>query len=109
MRGLFKWAACGCATAVVGPVVTLWATLNAMHNSVGLRPPTEGMMAIEDPKQHALFRALPELQKKVAWKSLGDFPTPIHKGQVSTPGSGQRVQFYVKREDLASPRCTCTL
>ena len=27
MSMIFKWAACGCATAVVGPVVTLWATL----------------------------------------------------------------------------------
>ena len=46
----------------------------------------------------ALLNAYPELEKKLAWISLGDFPTPIQ--QLRSMG---HENLWIKRDDLSSP------
>lgn len=85
---------------------------------VGIAPPTPTQQADEDPTKHALFRHLPGLSTKLAWRRLGTFPTPVHRGECGAPptpssatlpegtvsgSSAETVRFYVKREDLSSP------
>ena len=91
--------AIGTPVALTGAVVSL---LTKMHGSVGIAAPTKAMLAEEDAKACALFRAIPALAEKIAWRSLGAEITPIHKCTLTTP-AGEPVSFYVKREDLASP------
>ena len=106
----------GTAPAVLGamaalPVgaaaVVVWL-LQHMHMSVGMHAPTEKQLEEEDTEQHALFRHVPELKQRLAWRQLGNFPTPVHRGRCKAAraaGCGdapQTVSFYVKREDLSS-------
>ena len=108
--------AMGTAPAVLGamaalPVgaaaVVVWL-LQHMHMSVGMHAPTEKQLEEEDTEQHALFRHVPELKQRLAWRQLGNFPTPVHRGRCKAAraaGCGdapQTVSFYVKREDLSS-------
>ena len=44
------------------------------------------------------------LAVQVAWRELGVYPTPVHRGTVVGPRGGAPLRFLVKREDLASPR-----
>jgi hypothetical protein len=71
-------------------------------------PPTPSMLEDENPKSEcALFRHLPDLADKLAWRSLGAVKTtPIHKCQIPSFASGNnniKLEFLVKREDLISP------
>ena len=108
--------AMGTAPAVLGamaalPVgaaaVVVWL-LQHMHMSVGMHAPTAKQLEEEDTEQHALFRHVPELKQRLAWRQLGNFPTPVHRGRCKAAraaGCGdapQTVSFYVKREDLSS-------
>ena len=96
--GLAKLGA-GVVVAAPAAIVTL---LTRMHGSVGLAAPTQAMLAEENSVETcALFRHLPQLADKLAWRSLGASVTPIHRCALDAP-SGAPVQFYVKREDLAS-------
>ena len=106
-------------TSVVGLGVTVpvgvVALLQRVSGSVGLAPPTASMLADENPKSEcALFRHVPELADKLAWRSLGALKTtPIHKCKVPSlllsSSSGNKnnmeedLEFLVKREDLLSP------
>jgi hypothetical protein len=106
-------------TSVVGLGVAVplgvIAMLRRVSGSVGLAPPTKSMLAEENPKSEcALFRHLPDLADKLAWRSLGALKTtPIHKCQLpsllssSSDGGGNNqkinLEFLVKREDLLSP------
>ncbi len=76
--------------------------LRVLQSAVGLEPPTETQRAEETLGNCALFRALPALQHRLAWRELGVYPTPVHRGTVRP--AGKSLGFYVKREDLASPR-----
>jgi hypothetical protein len=100
--------------------------LQSMHDSVGVDAPTSQQIAQEKDffHEHALFRHLPVLQTTLAWRKLGTFPTPIHKGECSArsigsisgamagtgtdlplpPPPAKKVSFFVKREDLSSPQ-----
>ena len=61
------------------------------------------MLAEENAKTAcALFRHLPELSERLAWRALGAEVTPIHRCSLTTP-SGKHVEIFVKREDLSSP------
>jgi 1-aminocyclopropane-1-carboxylate deaminase/D-cysteine desulfhydrase-like pyridoxal-dependent ACC family enzyme len=83
--------------------------LRRISGSVGLAPPTLAMLAEENPRRKsALFRNLPDLAEKFAWRSLGAMDkTPIHTLRIPVPSSGGesevQLEFYVKREDLISP------
>jgi hypothetical protein len=93
--------------------------LQGMHASVGLAAPTSTQTQEEDLDECALFRNVPSLKTNLAWRKLGTFPTPIHKGECSAIPIGDAsstkseegttpttapgtVAFYVKREDLSS-------
>jgi 1-aminocyclopropane-1-carboxylate deaminase/D-cysteine desulfhydrase-like pyridoxal-dependent ACC family enzyme len=101
------------ATSVIGLGVTVpvgvVAMLRRVSGSVGLAPPTKSMLADENPKSEcALFRHLPDLADKLAWRSLGALKTtPIHTCKIpSSSLSGKQtidLEFLVKREDLLSP------
>lgn len=93
--------------AVAG-VSAVWV-LNAMHHSVTVEQPTKRQLEEEDHLQHALFRHLPALKSRLAWRQLGNFPTPIHRVSCDARPAGATLQapsktvnFFVKREDLAS-------
>ena len=87
--------------AATAGVVSL---LTRMHGSVGTAAPTVAMFAEEDRTKSALFRHLPMLSDKLAWRSLGaPATTPIHRCTMTEPEGDEDVQFFVKREDLASP------
>jgi hypothetical protein len=104
------------ATSVVGlgvavPVGAV-AMLRRVSDSVGLAPPTASMLTDENATSEcALFRHLPELADKLAWRSLGAVKTtPIHKCKIpslllssSGNNNNMNIEFLVKREDLISP------
>jgi len=71
-------------------------------NSPGLVRPNNNQLSKENHQNHALFRHLPHLIPQIAWRELGTYPTPIHRGSVCIESSRQRAQYYVKREDLSS-------
>ena len=97
-------ATLGAGVAVAAPAAII-ALLTRMHGSVGLAAPTRAMLAEENSAEAcALFRHLPQLSDRLAWRSLGASVTPIHRCALDTP-SGAAVEFYVKREDLASSLC----
>lgn len=52
-------------------------------------------------EEYILFRYLPELKSKLPYVQLGDYPTPVHRAVLPVEG-GELLEFYVKREDLAS-------
>ncbi|ETV90750.1 hypothetical protein H310_14538, partial [Aphanomyces invadans] len=95
--------AVGGAVALVGKYVqdrvVPWFLLVKTYDSIAPEsPPTPRS------SECALFRHLPCLRSRVAWVSLGEFPTPIHT--VTLPnvgGDGQHRTVYLKREDLSSP------
>ncbi|EQC28964.1 hypothetical protein SDRG_13301 [Saprolegnia diclina VS20] len=91
--GLFTAAAGGTG------VFAFWL-LRGMYNSIQALPPTAEMLADSD--SCVLFRYLPMLRARVAWRPLGVFPTPVHTATL--PLSNSKRTFYLKREDLSSPR-----
>ena len=101
--------------------------LQTMHSSIGIAEPCQkqldGPSEQKARERYPLFRYLPQLKDRLAWRSLGgSFPTPIHScecqarpisvgaakaGERSTINHGsadspRTVRFYVKREDLSS-------
>ena len=73
--------------------------LDRIHHSVGIAPPTKKQLEEEDHDKHALFRYFPNLRTQIAWRQLGNYPTPIHRGSIE---GNRNFEFYVKREDLSS-------
>lgn len=49
-----------------------------------------------------LFDAIPLLEGRIPWVSLGDWPTPVTR--VPDPPDGFRGELWVKRDDRSSPR-----
>lgn len=104
-------ASAALATVVVAVFpITLGAVaryvLVRMHASVGVTGPTVTQEEEEDPESHALFRHVPALRSTLAWRALGDFPTPVHRGACAARQGDApvaTVRFHVKREDLSSP------
>lgn len=94
-------SAAGLGTILPAGAVGLMRRVSA---SVGIAPPTPEMLAEEDPRSRcALFRHLPELTDRLAWRSLGAADkTPIHTCRVDSP-SGFSAELLVKRDDLLSP------
>lgn len=94
------------AAAVLGGAAFLgvgWM-VSSMFHSIPVLPPTDKQLDEEDVERCPLFRHVAALKGKVAWREIGDFPTPIHRCTLSPPSAeGAGVSFYVKREDLSSP------
>lgn len=93
----------GTAIVSLTTIATILKVLNLMSSNLGTTPPTSEQLESENQANSPLFRALPHLKAKLAWRELGIFPTPIHEGSVKTK-SNQTITFYVKREDLASSK-----
>ena len=91
----------GGALVMMGAVGAVWLGLRAIYLSIKPRPPTERQLKEENLNQNPLFRHFEVLKAKIAWRQIGDYPTPCHSVQTATP-SGVHVEFSVKREDLAS-------
>lgn len=74
--------------------------LTAVWRSIAPTPPTARQLRDEALDEHPLFRHLPQLKGKVAWRQIGSYPTPVHSVTAATP-AGDLIAFSVKREDLA--------
>lgn len=108
MMTFIKVAAASTAAGITAIAVGAVLLLRRISNSVGLAPPTCAM--IEETEENcALFRHLPNLATKLAWRSLGASKTPVHICRVpmttntSTKNKEPVLEFCVKREDLISP------
>ena len=85
---------------------TLVLLLRRISGSVGIAGPTDDMKKEEGPEKNcALFRHLPSLCNRLAWRSLGAVKkTPIHK--LVLPGfqnKNLKLELLLKREDLSHP------
>ena len=104
-------AAAGMATVVSAGILCVLVALRKMERSVtSVEPPTADMLREEQEKSHALFALCPVMRKSIAWRSLGNFPTPVHQAslersaeEVRDGEKRQSLAFQVKREDLSSP------
>jgi len=109
MNAFIMWTGVGGVVVVMVVVCSgvLWL-LNVLHSDVGVDAPTARQLAEEDHERLALFRHVPALKSRLAWRELGVFPTPIHRARcsavpISKSNSPPRtVAFFVKREDLSS-------
>jgi hypothetical protein len=87
----------GSVAAVGGGAALGFSFLSRLYHSVSPLPPTEAQLATEDLDSCPIFRHIPELRGRVAFREIGEnYPTPIHS--VTVDG----VSFLVKREDLSS-------
>lgn len=98
MAGIIVAAA---SILVVSTMTSGVLLLRCISSSVGLAEPLEKQLNEEQPETScALFRHLPHLAKKLAFRSLGAAKsTPIHVCTLPK----DNIQFYVKREDLIHP------
>lgn len=89
-------------TCVVTGLLSLALLLRRISSAVGLAGPTTAMLKEEEPAKNALFRHLPKLATKFAWRSLGvKKATPIHVCRIpSKEDDGKELSFLLKREDL---------
>jgi len=92
------------AAGLAGGAIILRVFLERMYASVMALPPTAKQLEQEDQDANPLWRVLPALRGKLAWRQLGDFPTPVHRFSLSLSKQAGDVEFWVKREDLSSAR-----
>ena len=72
------------AVTGAGAMMAFGTLLHLLHRSLGLEPPTPRQLEEEDPDKCALFRHLPALRERIAWRAIGSgAPTPIHRATVS--------------------------
>eukprot|EP01084_Bolivina_argentea_P097446 175171_1 len=75
-----------------------------IYNSIKPIEPDDEM--IEKQKQNTnkniLFRTIPALRNKIAWLSLGKYPTDVDLVKVILPKSDKRISIALKREDLTN-------
>jgi hypothetical protein len=94
---------------LLGSVVALLVVLlacfvqldNAMFVSIPVVPPPASWSKGVDDSKCSLFRFLPMLRGKVAWRPLGVYPTPTDAAQL-TLENGSTRRIFLKREDKAS-------
>jgi D-cysteine desulfhydrase len=55
----------------------------------------------ERPVERAIFTAWPALRERVPWVTLGDFPTPVERLELTGPLAS--APLYIKRDDISSP------
>ncbi|KAI8902786.1 tryptophan synthase beta subunit-like PLP-dependent enzyme [Globomyces pollinis-pini] len=81
-------------------ISTIIKVLNDIFNSITI--PQIGSIELDpkDTQNNILFKTFPQLAKVVPWIKLGDYPTPIHKASIPS----LNIKFYLKREDLCSPK-----
>eukprot|EP01062_Namystynia_karyoxenos_P043622 TRINITY_DN3194_c0_g1_i1.p1 TRINITY_DN3194_c0_g1~~TRINITY_DN3194_c0_g1_i1.p1 ORF type:complete len:492 (+),score=48.36 TRINITY_DN3194_c0_g1_i1:149-1624(+) len=97
-----KWTGAAVGGVIVLYAVTMAALLRQMFTDIKFVPPT-GSQIMEDRSKSALFRLFPELWGRIAWRSLGVFPTAMHRCTVKSAVGGQPLRFVAKREDTCDP------
>ena len=105
LKAAIKFIFKGAVTAAVASGASILVAkyvMDSLHANVGVEKPTKKQIQEEDPNQHALFRHLPQLKRQIAWRKLGNFPTPIHHSKYYLPDTKDPLTFYVKREDMSS-------
>ena len=98
------------ADLTISVPVAVVLLLRPISGSINLVPSTAAMLKEEDPSQYcALFRHLPALAGRFAWRSLGVLPTtPMHTCRAPLAAAVAEVtpillfKFFVQREDLLS-------
>eukprot|EP01048_Picozoa_sp_COSAG05_P032181 COSAG05_NODE_12179_length_479_cov_2.284211_1_plen_148_part_10 len=81
------------AAAVVGTLVVAAARLgSAIYLSIEPLPPTAAQLKEENLEAHALFRHFAQLKRRVAWRQIGSYPTPVHTVRAMTP-DGANIEF----------------
>lgn len=101
---VLRWACPVVAAGMASGIVFLRVFLERFYASASMLPPTKRQLETEDLDANPLSRSLPALRGKLAWRQLGEYPTPVHRFSCSLPGQGSDVDFWVKREDLSSAR-----
>eukprot|EP01062_Namystynia_karyoxenos_P043623 TRINITY_DN3194_c0_g1_i2.p1 TRINITY_DN3194_c0_g1~~TRINITY_DN3194_c0_g1_i2.p1 ORF type:complete len:492 (+),score=74.52 TRINITY_DN3194_c0_g1_i2:86-1561(+) len=95
-----KWIAAALGTVGTLLFVMVAALLRQMYLDIPFAPAIESQM--QEPRgKSALFRHFPQLWGKIAWRSLGNFPTPMHRCRVTSAVDGQHLTFMAKREDTS--------
>lgn len=72
-----------------------------LYRSIAVEEPTPEQLSAHDFDTNPLFRHIPALKGKIAWRPIGNLPTPVHRSSVQLP-SGRTVSFWTKREDLSN-------
>ena len=82
----------------------IYMLASKMYNSIQPQPPTEEILENEkkNTKNNQLFILFPEMQQKLAWVSLGSFPSQINTLSMELPHCNKKIQIYLKREDLVN-------
>ena len=96
---------CGSIVGLVSiSSITLYRIVSRIYNDIKPTTPTKEMLKSEQSNIHnnALFKLFPSLQTKIAWISLGKYPSVIDKMHIQLPQSGKRICISLKREDLVS-------
>jgi hypothetical protein len=98
----FAWHFPRTVTVLVALPLALLAFLmflmNKMRQSIQAVPPPSTWVVPLD--ECSLFKFLPDLRGRVAWRPLGTFPTPTQRAELTLP-SGKKRHLYCKREDLS--------
>eukprot|EP00931_Biecheleriopsis_adriatica_P045175 TRINITY_DN25896_c0_g1_i1.p1 TRINITY_DN25896_c0_g1~~TRINITY_DN25896_c0_g1_i1.p1 ORF type:complete len:516 (+),score=107.33 TRINITY_DN25896_c0_g1_i1:45-1592(+) len=101
---LWKWLGVVFVGGTAGAMLFMRRLLERMFCSISPLPPTKRQLQDEDLGANPLFRALPSMRGRLAWRQLGEnFPTPVHRLSCDL-SSKKEVEFWVKREDLCSAR-----
>mmetsp|Transcript_22440 Transcript_22440/g.33209 ORF Transcript_22440/g.33209 Transcript_22440/m.33209 type:complete len:788 (-) Transcript_22440:422-2785(-) len=86
-------------TVIISIPLALWV-LQKMHDSVGIDGPTPQQLEEEDHTQCALFRHLPHLKHRLAWRNIGDFPTPIHRVECSARSIVENMDTRMDHDNI---------
>ncbi len=103
LAGVF-WLCVVIATllCLVGITMFLFTRLDdAIFASIPVVPPPASWGV--DESKCSLFRYIPQLRGKVAWRPLGSYPTRTVAGRVTLPDGSVRRMFF-KREDESNAR-----
>jgi len=103
---VLKWIAGLLAVSLPTGILLVRRLVECIYASVRALPPTARQLREEvlAGTTNPLFRAWPAMHRKLAWRRLGNYPTPVHRFACRLPEGGVNVQFWVKREDLSSDK-----
>ena len=85
---------------VFGLVVLLKNVMDRIFVSIPVVPPPAEWAGQEDLSECSLFSFFPELKTRLAWRRLGQYPTPVEEAEIEMP-SGRKRRVLFKREDLS--------
>jgi len=107
---LLAWGSCAGLASITLCAAFFRFAVERIIGSVQLMPPTLQQLKEESLDANPLYRLIPAIRGKFAWRSLGKFPTPVHRFECplgpksERPSTENQVEFWVKREDLSSEK-----